>query len=57
MKLAAVVIWRGIVELSVNIKTGRITTRYVVADRQIRLLWLTRMYPYVRPVVHDLEHL
>lgn len=56
-KLVAVVIWRDTVELSVSIKTGRITTKYVVADRQIRLLWLTRTYPYVRPVVHVPEHL
>jgi hypothetical protein len=57
MKLAAVVIWHDIVELSVNIKIGRITIKYVVADQQIQLLWQTRMYPHVQLVVHVLERL
>lgn len=57
MKLVAAVTWRDTVELSVSIKTGRITTKYAAADRQIRRLRLTRTYLYVRPAAHVLEHL
>lgn len=57
MKRVAAVTWRDTVELSASIKTGRITTKYVAADRQIRRLRLTRTYLYVRPAVHVPEHL
>ena len=57
MKLVVAVTWQDTVALSVNIKTGRITTKYVVVDRQIRRLRPTRTYLYVRPAVHVLEHL
>jgi hypothetical protein len=57
MKLAVVVIWHDTVELSVNIKIGRIITKYVVADQQIQLLQLTRMHLHVQLVVHVLGRL